>query len=101
MPNACGPHWPQAWSTHGTEGPPTSRTTRDVLARIGRACAHAESRHHHVRCQVDRNAVAYSDSDVERSDTDVKRFARVWQSAYDTVPPRNEGVVARVRARLI
>jgi hypothetical protein len=50
---------------------------------------------------VDRNAVAYSDSDVERSDTDVKRFARVWQSAYDTVPPRNEGVVARVRARLI
>jgi hypothetical protein len=49
---------------------------------------------------VDRNAVAYSDSDVELSDTDVKRLARWWQSAYDTVLPRNEGVVARVRARL-
>jgi hypothetical protein len=49
----------------------------------------------------DRNAIAYSDSDVQVSDTDVKRFAWVWQSAYDTVLPRNEGVVARVRARLI
>jgi len=34
MPNARGPHWPRAWSTRGTEGPPTSRTnSRRACAR--------------------------------------------------------------------
>jgi hypothetical protein len=32
----------------------------------------------------DRNAVAYSDSDVQVSDTDLKRLARVWQSDWPT-----------------
>jgi hypothetical protein len=43
-----------------------------------------------------RKAFAYSSSDVEVRDTDVKRLARVWQSAYDTVLREIPGAVIRV-----